>query len=303
MQQFLVASVVPLGLMLVFYVNYLWLAPRYFIAGRHSYFFIADVALVAVVGIALHLWLSQTHGDAPRPRPHEPSNIMLCAFIARNIFNLVVAAGVATLLRVAFQWQKAEQARKEAELSNLRSQINPHFLLNTLNNIYALTAFDTPKAQAAIVDLSKMLRHILYDYQQPEVCLQDEAEFLGNYVKLMRIRLPQHVEVMTSFDIANPRQKVAPMIFISLVENAFKHGVSPTEHSKISISLKADDNTITCDIRNSNYPKASTDRSGHGIGLDLVQRRLDMAYENHYQWQKGLINNNKEYQSIIKIQL
>lgn len=302
-QQFLVASAVPFTFMLVFYVDYLWLAPRQFIAGRHSYFFLANIVMVVGLGIALHFWMMHNHGGPHDHRPAFPSSMMTLALVARNIFNLVIAAGVATLLRMALQWQKAEQARKEAELSNLRSQINPHFLLNTLNNIYALVAFDAPKAQEAIVDLSKMLRHILYDYQQPMVCLQDEVEFLDNYVRLMRIRLPQSVEVSTHFDMKNPQQKVAPMIFISLVENAFKHGVSPTEPCRISISLRADEQAIVCDIRNSNHPKASSDRSGHGIGLDLVRRRLDMTYEHHYEWIHGPVNNNKDYQSTITIQL
>jgi LytS/YehU family sensor histidine kinase len=172
-------------------------------------------------------------------------------------------------------------------LRNLRSQINPHFLLNTLNNIYALTAFDTPKAQQAIQELSKMLRHILYDYQQPKVALSDEVEFLQNYVNLMRIRLSDSVDVKFQTFIANPQLEVAPMVFISLVENAFKHGVSPSEPSFIHIQIESADNQIVCDIQNSNHPKTANDHSGHGIGLVQVQRRLELTYPDHYQWEHG----------------
>ena len=197
----------------------------------------------------------------------------------------------------------AEAARAQAELSNLRSQINPHFLLNTLNNIYALTAFDTPKAQEAIQELSKMLRHILYDYQQPSVPLKDEVEFIENYVKLMKIRMPQTVDVQFNSSVSNPQQEVAPMVFISLVENAFKHGVSPTELSFVHISIDGNDKQVTCDIRNSNYPKTAEDHSGHGIGLKQVQRRLDLAYSNHYTWERGTIDNGQTYHSKITILL
>ena len=181
---------------------------------------------------------------------------------------------------------------------NLRNQINPHFLLNTLNNIYALTAFDTTKAQNAIQELSKMLRHILYDYQQPTVPLKDEAEFLENYVKLMKIRLPQSVEVRSEFNIQNAQQSVAPMIFISLVENAFKHGVSTTEPSFVHINISDDNDTIVCNIKNSNFPKPASDDSGHGIGLKQVLRRLELAYPDNYTWENG-----KTYHSVIRLNI
>ena len=91
------------------------------------------------------------------------------------------------------------------------------------------------------------------------------------------------------------------MIFISLVENAFKHGISPTEPSFIHIRLEADQHTITCDIRNSNHPKTASDHSGHGIGLQQVQRRLELAYFKHHTWEKGPSADGKEYRAHIKI--
>jgi len=164
-----------------------------------------------------------------------------------------------------------------------------------------LTAFDTPKAQEAIQELSKMLRHILYDYQQPTVPLKDEVEFLQNYVNLMRIRLPQNVDIKFQYAIRTSQIDIAPMIFISLVENAFKHGVSPTEPSFIHINIDADEHQITCDIVNSNYPKAAGDHSGHGIGLQQVQRRLELAYFKHHTWEKGPSTDGKEYRAHIQI--
>ncbi len=300
--QFLVASTVPLTFMAVFYINFLWLTPRYFVAGRHTRFFVANTILVVTLGIALHLWMTFSHELQGFRYPAPPLSLTV-AFVVRDIVNLVIAAAIATLLQLAFRWQKAEQAKKEAELGNLRSQINPHFLLNTLNNIYALTAFDATKAQEAIENLSKMLRHILYDYQQPEVELHDEVEFLKNYIRLMQLRLAPSVSVQTSFDMTDERQKVAPMIFISLVENAFKHGVSPTVPCEINISIKANSEHIICDIINSNHPKTSDDRSGHGVGLELVRRRLELAYKGRYEWTHGVSGNPEMYHSTITIRL
>ena len=227
-------------------------------------------------------------------------------FVVRDVINFMIFGTAATCLKLAQQWmwadeaiKNADNAKAQAELSNLRNQINPHFLLNTLNNIYALTAFDAPKAQEAIQELSKMLRHILYDYQQPTVPLKDETEFLQNYINLMRIRLPESVEITSKFTIASSNIEIAPMLFISLIENAFKHGVSPTEPSFIHITIEADEQQIVCDIQNSNHPKNADDHSGHGIGLQQVQRRLDLSYYKQYTWQRGVSEDGKAYYSKI----
>ena len=300
--QFMLTTTVPLTFMAVFYIDYLWLTPRYFVTGHRTQFFVINTFIVIVLGIALHLWMSLSH-DMLGHNHREPPLILTIAFVIRDIVNLVIAAAIATLLHLALQWQTAEEARKEAELSNLRSQINPHFLLNTLNNIYALTAINTQKAQEAIQDLSKMLRHILYDYQRSEIEMRDEVEFLKNYIRLMKLRQGPSVEVNTSFHITNEQQKVAPMIFISLVENAFKHGVKPAVPCTINITIQANDRQIVCDIVNSNHPKTSTDRSGHGVGLELVRRRLELAYKGRYEWTHGVNDNQKMYHSTITIKL
>lgn len=300
--QFMLTTTVPLTFMAVFYIDYLWLTPRYFVTGHRMRFFVTNTFMVILLGIALHLWMSLSH-DMLGHNHREPPLILTVAFVIRDIINLVIAAAIATLLHLALRWQTAEEARKEAELSNLRSQINPHFLLNTLNNIYALTAINTQKAQEAIQDLSKMLRHILYDYQRPEIELRDEVEFLKNYIRLMKLRQGPSVEVNTAFHITNEQQKVAPMIFISLVENAFKHGVKPAVPCTINITIQANDKQIVCDIVNSNHPKTATDRSGHGVGLELVRRRLELAYKGRYEWTHGVSDNQKMYHSTITIKL
>ena len=308
--QYLMHCMQPLMLMVVFYLNYVYLAPRLFVAGKHRYDVLINMVLVTSLGIALHYWMDFVNEVYPyQPaRMRAPDTLDILTHILRDSINLSIFAAGATALALARRWVTADQklkeseaARAQAELSNLRSQINPHFLLNTLNNIYALTAFDTNKAQEAIQELSKMLRHLLYDYDQPTVPLENEVEFLKNYINLMRIRLPQSVEVIAHFSVLNPQQEVAPLIFISLIENAFKHGVSPTEPSFIHISLEATEHDIVCDIQNSNYPKAASDHSGHGIGLQQVQRRLDLAYPGQYAWSKGTSEDGKTYVSRIHI--
>ena len=308
---YLMTCMQALLLMVVFYLNYFILAPKFFVAGKHRYDLLINIVMISVLGTFLHYWMNWAN-ELYMPYMVNRYNDILSttAYIMRDSLNLAVFAAGATALALARRWVTADQrlkeleaARAQAELRNLRNQINPHFLLNTLNNIYALTAFDTAKAQETIQELSKMLRHILYDYQQPTVPLQDELEFLENYVKLMRIRLPETVGVTFNTDISDSNIVIAPMIFISLVENAFKHGISPTEPSFIRINISADKHFIHCEIQNSNHPKTDADNSGHGIGLQQVQRRLELAYPDHYTWLKGTKENNTIYYSTITIQL
>ena len=305
--QFLSMCAVPIAFMMVFYMNYLWLTPRYFVPGSHRYYFIINIIVIITLGIGLHLWMDYTR-QLFHPDQHSTTGWNTLGFILRDIFNLMISATIATLTRLSFKWYRAdrirrdeEAARVEAELNTLRWQISPHFLLNTLNNIYALTAFDTPKAQESIQELSKMLRHILYDNQQPTVPIANEVEFMENYIQLMRIRLPKSVEINAQFSILNPQLEVAPMLFISLIENAFKHGVSPTLPCFINLQMTADNDHITFDISNSNYPKDQQDRSGHGVGLSQVQRRLDLTYPGQYTWEKGASSDGKTYHSRIII--
>ena len=271
----------------VFYLNFLWLTPRYYMQGRKTLVWVVNCILVTGLAALMHYWLGVGRG---------------------YVFNLAVAVMIAVSMKLGSLWQASVEARLEAnaaragaELSNLRYEMNPHFLLNTLNNIYALTAFDTRRAQEAIQQLSAMLRHMLYDNMEEEVQMEDEVKFIESYIKLMKIRLPESVKV--NFDASQARNdvKIAPLILIPLVENAFKHGISPTLESFINISLKADKEQIDFCIENSNHPKRANDESGHGIGLTQVQKRLQLTYPDHYRWDYGLSDDRAVYFSHLII--
>lgn len=309
----------PLMMMAVFYTMYLYITPRLLFSGEKRRFWIYSITLIAAAGILLHLWLTFSrefffsheacerivrHGKHFGPKKH-----MEIFFMLRNTSSMAIAATIAAMSRISMRWhsseaarQKAEVARQEAELRNLRNQINPHFLLNTLNNIYALIAFDQDKAQQAILELSGMLRHMLYDNQLEFVNLTDEVKFMHSYINLMRIRIANKCDINEDVSIPEGCQvKVAPLIFISLIENAFKHGIAATGKSFINISISAAEDCIVCSIENSNHPKSDTDRSGHGIGLEQVEKRLELAYPGKYSWEKGTKENNTIYYSKITI--
>lgn len=330
----------PLLMMTVFYTMYLYITPKFLFQDDKSKFWIYTIALVLVAGIALHLWLSFSHNfffkpdDVPPEYFPKPKNgrhafhprmrhNMEFWLMLRNIFSMIICAAIAAMSNISIRWhsaevarqeaelarrnaelakQKAETARTDAELKNLRNQINPHFLLNTLNNIYALTAFDQQKAQDAIMQLSGMLRHILYDNQQEFVLLRDEVTFIESYINLMKIRIAKSCDISIHVDVPEKSDiRIAPLIFISLIENAFKHGIAATGKSFINITVRADEEQIECFIENSNHPKEQSDRSGHGIGLMQVEKRLRLSYGDRFLWEKGVNEDNTIYHSKIII--
>ena len=222
-------------------------------------------------------------------------------------FMLILVVGLSVAIRMSQRLHKLQEAKKDAErirtdaeLKNLRNQLNPHFLLNTLNNIYALIAFDPEKAQTAVGELSKHLRHALYDNQKRFVPLYKEVEFIKNYIELMKIRVTNNVKIDTSINIDNDDSTpIAPLIFISLIENAFKHGISQAGDGEISIAMSNDGDKIICEIINTNHPKHDNDKSGSGIGLEQVAKRLELMYPGRYDWQKGIDSDTNKYFSKI----
>lgn len=305
-------SVIPLSFLIVFYINYCFLIPRYLFEGRIKQYLLLNTVLIICIATGAHLWqeyafhnLGKAVGEKGGKRMGPPKWI----FILRDTFSMVLTVGLSAAIKMSGRWaqmdaarREAEKSRTEAELKNLRNQLNPHFLLNTLNNIYALIAFDTDKAQAAVQELSRLLRHVLYDNQQNLVTLAKEMDFIRNYIELMRIRLSSNVTVETQFDVSpDSRTEIAPLIFISLIENAFKHGISPTESSFIRIHFSESPGEVRCEITNSYHPKTQTDKSGSGIGLEQVRKRLELTYPGRYTWQQGESEDGKEYKSELVI--
>lgn len=308
----------PMACGIVFYVNYAWLISHSLFRKGWKQFLLKNLLLIVSIGILIQLLMWMIHlGEMSHNLPSPPPSMLRRThiidprifFYMRDVMMLGFIAGLAVIIRMGRKWKiteqtirEAENARNDAELKTLRNQLSPHFLLNTLNNIYALIAFDTNKAQLAVLELSKMLRHMLYDNHQKFVSLQHEAEFIHNYVELMRLRLPREVKVEVDVEVDSGRNTmIAPLIFISLVENAFKHGISPTAPSFVAISLKEKGTDVCCCIRNSNFPKNESDKSGSGIGLEQVKRRLELLYPNQYEWQYGPQKNGEEYVSELTI--
>lgn len=301
---------VPFSFCILFYLNYFVLIPRFYFSDNRKKYIGINLLLVVVFCVAFQYL--QSLFSPPRGK-HPADTVWLInpiwIFLLRDFFSMVLTIVMAVAVKVMKRLNEAEVARRnaeksltEAELKNLRNQINPHFLLNTLNNIYALIAFDTDKAQMAVQELSRLLRHVLYDNQQTYVSLGKEMDFIQNYIALMRMRIASNVDIETKINIHPDSQTpIAPLIFISLIENAFKHGVSPTGRSHITISFVEQADTVVCETRNSFHPKGVSDKSGSGIGLEQVHKRLELLYPGKYSWQYGVNEAGTEYVSRLEI--
>lgn len=303
-------SLIPAILCLLFYINYFILIPRFLFKKNLPYFLFINLILILIAGSGIR-WYNDMHlFPMPFPKPDRPLPPRFL-FYLRDVASMCFSVGVCVAIRLSIRWKETEEAwneavksRTEAELKNLRNQLNPHFLLNTLNNIYALISFDAEKAQQAVQELSKLLRYVLYDNQQMFVPLQKEVDFIRNYIELMRIRVSSQVTIRSLFNIKPQSQTpITPLLFISLIENAFKHGISPTAPSYIDIEITEKEKQICCLIKNSNFPKSEGDKSGSGIGLEQVRKRLELIYPGHYECKTQLSEDKKEYSSFICINL
>ena len=211
-------------------------------------------------------------------------------FLVLNCMVAGIAIGIRHFIRTRQikQQLKDEKAKNtEAELAWLKNQINPHFLFNTLNNISSLCQIDADAAQDAIAQLSDLLRYAMYETNKKMVPIEGEVEFMRNYIELMKLRCNEKTEVTTNFDVKH-NMDIAPLLFISLVENAFKHGVSSNRPSKIDIRLLQNSDELIFNCDNTNFPKDDADRSGSGIGLENTRRRLELMYASRYTWEQSL---------------
>ncbi|MCX7548100.1 histidine kinase [Xanthomarina sp. F1114] len=204
------------------------------------------------------------------------------------------------LIWVFEQWkwvQNLKAEKSKAELSLLRSQINPHFFFNTLNNLYALTVKQSEKAPEVILKLSDMMRYTIYEGDKEMVTLEDEIKYVNNYIELHKIRYKKSVDIAFNHDV-DTSLTIAPLLYIILLENAFKHGIETlTENAFIHINLKEETDFIIFSIENNFDPNEIS--SSNGIGLQNLKRRLSLLYKNKHELQVDVLNNL--YKTTLKI--
>ncbi|MCD8032620.1 MAG: histidine kinase [Bacteroides sp.] len=223
-------------------------------------------------------------GELPPGKGPVPSRF---AFMFINLLIAILLIGFNVAVRQFFKSVRDEAAmrdierhRLQMELEYLKYQISPHFFMNTLNNIHALMDMDVEKAKKTILELSKMMRYLLYESSHKYILLLREVQFLNNYIELMKIRYTEKVCVETSLPAQVPEIRIPPLLFISFVENAFRHGVGYRNHSYISVSLRLEEEHVVFHCVNTIWEKA--EEQHQGIGLENIRKRLKLLYGNNY---------------------
>ena len=224
--------------------------------------------------------LGPNHDQRPGALP-PPLNSALVA---------LMILGFDTGLRTVFRLSRSEQEKtlleKEmarSELAFLRSQVSPHFFMNTLNNIHALIDFNTTKAKETVIRLSALMRYLLYDSESEKIPLEHELSFIRSYLELMKLRISDDVDVTLLENIKDAKREIPPLLFTSLIENAFKHGVSYRKDSFIRLEFSTNEQILTFKIENSVVRSLNGLEDKHsGIGLENTKKRLDILYNNKY---------------------
>ena len=286
------------GSILVFFIVFLihnhLLAPIIVKHKRITLYLVCCIALVAIFQLSqcahkpdgrplTSLNMSET--PPPPPPPNGPPPVDKHDLSMFFIVTLMIGANLGVKYYFLNEEEKKHQAKlKEQslkqELDYLRYQINPHFIMNTLNNIHALVDIDPEQAKDSIVDMSRMMRYLLYDSDNQYVTLNNVVTFLNKYLNLMKLRYTDQVTLNLNVP-KSPSEDivVAPLVFIPFVENAFKHGVSYNKPSVIDISIEKKDDRL---VFHSSNTKNNVKHEFGGVGLNNVTKRLELIYGNDY---------------------
>lgn len=293
----------------IFYANYLLLTPKLFFRRRKVLYFIAAISLVLIATSINELAFkkydfrgrnaNRNMGMRPsiQPPPGVPfmpgnqfpaelkrpsENWPMYNFIITTLFLSGFGMGLSFTDKFTQQEKKSKEAEKEklnTELAFLKNQINPHFLFNTLNNIYSLVQNSVPDGQKAILQLSKLMRYILYETEKGDRFLSQEIEFMQTYIDLMKLRISDKVNITISFPENFNDVAIPPLLFLPFVENAFKHGISYRQPSFVDVRLNVDPGKIIFECSNSIVSKGEDlSKSDSGIGLENVKKRLALLF-------------------------
>ena len=273
------AVLMNIGFALSVYTNFYLLIPQFL--KKHKYIFYAFWLILTLftASLATSLILSWV----------EQKNFTRLLLSA----NFLTSAGYVLITSLAkfltdwielqdiwLRYNKAERKRLEAELKTLKSQINPHFLFNSLNNIYSLALIKSDKTPHLILKLSDLMRHVLYESRENFIPLKKEISFVTNFIELQRIRLSEQVRIQYQLTGEVPERKIMPLIFEPFLDNAFKHGPKTSgDDVFIDIRLDIGQDNLTFEVKNSCNPEMIGKSIGaHGVGLENVRQRLEMLY-------------------------
>ncbi len=273
--------------MVISYLNYFYFLPKLLIRKKVWQFIIGlslAFSLVILLRVQMEKWISDSFADSEH-------YVYRARSIVQGVINHFFIVSFVSLLRFAADWLELDSGRKElekekltAELNFLKAQVNPHFLFNTLNNLYYLAYSKSDNTTKVIAKLSQMMRYMIYDSNCPKVQLIEEIEYMQNYISLERLRLNDHIPLAFDIEGATDSIQITPLILITFLENAFKHGVSNNNNqSWIKVKLNIDSQNLVYSVDNSKVTSKPEAEEKSGIGLLNVKRRLELSYPGKHK--------------------
>lgn len=285
-------------LLTTFYFNYYFLIPKYLLPKKYWFYFsflLVAIAITFLLSGATFFFSDFNPGKLSKTNPIIEKIIPV---IIINAISLWLLSIVSTILFAVYnRLKETEKERLSAQIASLKSQINPHFLFNTLNNIYA-TAIDTsPKAADMIDKLSEMMRYTMKDTRQDVVLLEDEINYISNFIELQKLRLDRSVKLEYHSPGNIPALQIAPMLLVPFVENAFKHGVNSEQKSYIRIEMKMNKAEFKLTVINSKVKVQQEIGERSGLGIENTRHRLNLIYPSKHL----LVINDTEKEFSISL--
>jgi len=258
---------------IVFYLNFSFLVPKFLFTKRHISYILINVLIFAAALFFISIW--KDHVVAIGVIKIRNEN-----WVSKSIMTFAFLVGIAISSYSTTMWFKSKDAMHELELENVRSelsflkmQISPHFLFNTLNNILTLIDENKELAKESVLQLSKLLRSVLYESENDTVTIKQETEFLTNYSNLMQLRYGSELNFKFETDLREPNAPIAPLLLMPLFENVFKHGIgNSAKDSYINIKISSSNKKITYESSNTYFPKTPQDKSGAALALPICKK-------------------------------
>jgi hypothetical protein len=282
-----VAAINLIFTMLIAYFNYFYILPKY-LSNKNALKYILEFIIWFAIIVTIRLQLERYIIDG---YTYQATYLYTTRFTIQIVFVTLFIVIFVAMLRFSVDWFELEARKKEieneklsAELNFLKAQINPHFLFNTLNNLYYLAYTKSENTTEVIAKLSQMMRYMIYDSNHPQVLLSKEIEYMESYISLERLRLNNEIPIEFVIEGNVGNVLISPLIFITFLENAFKHGVSSNQPGAwVKIAIHVCDKKCIYTVTNSKIVKAKAEKEENsGIGLKNVNRRLELSYPNQY---------------------
>ena len=291
-------------IIILFYFNYFYLVPEFLLKKSVLSYLMISLGLLIISALLLIHFYEPRFPENFFMDWERPRGIMIMPYY-RSFVSLGIPYVISAILRMYVEWKRNENLRlsveKESiksELQFLKAQLNPHFLFNSLNTIYALSVKKSPDTSEAIVDLSELMRYMIYEADKDLVPLNKELDYIKSYIQLQRLRLSDSENVSLKITGEDRGRAVPPLLFISFIENAFKYGTDYKGKTYVKIALIITDTSVYLNVKNKiGVFKEPTKNSG--IGLENIRNQLELIYPGLHNLEVD--NDGKDYEVSLTI--